>query len=67
MKKLALTIKEACAICKEYGWIVDKTVMADGIAEGRYPFGRVIGEGTTGRRTFEIFRGDLVRWLEDKM
>lgn len=65
--KLSLTLKEACDICKEHGWVIDKAAMGRGIADGRYSFGAVIGEGQTGRKTYEIFRGDLIRWLEEKM
>lgn len=67
MTKLNLTLQEACDICKEYGWVIDKVVLGKGIADGRYSFGTVIGEGATGRKTYEIFRGDLIRWLQDKM
>lgn len=65
--KLTVTINEALDIMRKAGVPVSSATLADGIESGNYPFGRLVRKSeTTGRRTFEIFRIDLLRWLESK-
>ena len=65
--KLTVTINEALEIMRNAGVPVSGVTLADGIESGVYPFGRLVRKSeTTGRRTFEIFRVDLLRWLESK-
>ncbi len=64
--KLTLTIDEAVALCRRHGWVVGKTQLAEGIAEGRYPFGKILRVGNTGRRTYEIWKTDVLAYLREK-
>lgn len=65
--KLTVTLNEAMEIMREAGYSITGATLADGIESGAYPFGRLVRKSeTTGRRTFEIFRIDLLRWLESK-
>lgn len=63
---LTLTLKETAELCKSFGWQVDVSILADGISSGRYPFGKVISTGKTKRRTFEIWRADVLAFLQEK-
>ncbi len=61
-----LTLNETAALFREYGVAIDQRRIADGIVDGSYPFGRLVGEsGHTGRRTFEIWRKDVVAYLTE--
>ena len=64
--KLTLTINETAALCREHGWAVGKEQLAEGIAEGRYPFGKILRVGNTGRRTYEIWKADVLAYLREK-
>ncbi len=65
MEKLTVNTHEAEKICRDHGWKVSHMRLADGIAEGFYPFGRIVSVGNTGRRTVEIFRKDLLAFLRE--
>lgn len=64
--KLTLTINETVALCREHGWVVGKEQLAEGIAEGRYPFGMILRVGNTGRKTYEIWKADVLAYLREK-
>lgn len=64
--KLKVGINEARNILAAAGIPMSNVTLADGIAAGIYPFGRVVRVTETGRRTFEIFRVDLLAWAESK-
>lgn len=64
--KLKVGINEARSIIAAAGIPMSNTTLADGIATGIYPFGRVVRVTETGRRTFEIFRVDLLAWIDSK-
>lgn len=66
MKKLTLTAKETAELCHEYGWRVTQQQIAQGIAEGRFPFGRVVNIGPTGRKSYEIWVQDVLDFLKEK-
>lgn len=62
-----LTLNETAALFREYGIAIDQRRIADGIVDGSYPFGRLVGESEhTGRRTFEIWRKDVVAFLTER-
>lgn len=66
-QKITVTVNETLAILRASGMPATASTLADGIESGAYPFGRMVRKSeTTGRRTFEIFRVDLMAWLESK-
>ena len=66
-QKPTMTLMEVYSEMREAGIRCSPKVISAGIASGAYPFGRVVSEGETGRRTLEIFRVDFERWLQSKM
>ena len=64
--RLTMTVLDVYYAMREAGIPTSPTRISAGIVSGAYPFGRVIGEGETGRKTFEIFRVDFEAWLESK-
>ena len=64
---LTMTINDVCALFRTYGISIDARRMADSIATGIYPFGRVVRVSESGRRTFEIWRTDVDRFLKSKI
>lgn len=68
MKKgITMTLRDVYYEMREAGIRCSMKVISDGIATGAYPFGRVVNEGETGRRTLQIFRVDFEAWLKSKM
>lgn len=66
MEKLTLTVKETAKLCHEHGWRATDRQIAQGIASGRLPFGRVVNTGVTGRNTYEIWAQDVLNFLKEK-
>lgn len=66
MQKLTMTLLEVYKEMRAHGIHCNTKSISAGIACGAYPFGRVVSEGETGRRTLEIFRVDFEAWLESK-
>lgn len=64
--KLTVPLEEAAQLLRRAGMRISAAELANGIAAERYPFGRLIGVGPTGRRRTEIFRVDLLRWIDEK-
>ena len=62
MKKPVMTLSEVVQDLRAIGMKTNATVIADGIEEGIYPFGRILGVGASGRRHIQIFRNDFERW-----
>lgn len=60
-----LTLDQCCALFRERGIPMDKKRLSDGIRAGAYP-GRIISQSTAGRTTFEIWRVDVVAFLDSK-
>lgn len=67
MPKLTMTLTEVYYAMREAGISCSPVKISAGIVSGAYPFGRVVSEGETGRRSFEIFRVDFDNWLETKI
>lgn len=65
--KLKLTLEETCQMLRQYGIGMRLDILADQIASGAYPFGRVIRTSPNGRRTFEIWRCDVEKFLKSKL
>lgn len=66
MAKLTMNVTEVMTEMRKAGIHCTTNTIADGIAMGVYPFGRISNVGRTGRRTLEIFRVDFYAWLESK-
>ena len=64
---LTMTIQDVAKLFREYGIPMELGRLADGIASGAYPFGRVVRTSATGRRTFEIWRVDVEAFLQSKI
>ena len=58
-----LTLAETCAEFRKAGISVTNATLADGIAEGKYPFGRQL-PSKGNRRNFEIWAKDVQAFLE---
>lgn len=63
MQKITCTVQETAKILRQHGFPCCATNLSKQIAEGIYPFGRVIREGPSGRKTIQIFRRDLMDWI----
>ena len=59
-----MTLHECAEAFRANQISIGENTLADGIAQGRFPFAVCI-EGT--RRNFLIFRGAFYRWLEEMM
>ena len=66
MQKLTMTVREVLHEMRKAGIHCNERIISDGIASGAYPFGQVVNEGPSGRRTLNIFRTDFYGWLESK-
>lgn len=66
-KSITMTLRDVYYEMRAAGIRCSMKVIADGIASGAYPFGRIVNIGETGRRTVEIFRVDFEAWLASKM
>lgn len=64
---LTMTLDDVCKLFRSYGIPMELTRLADGIASGAYPFGRVVKISPTGRRTFEIWRCDVEAFIDSKI
>jgi len=64
---LTMTIEDVCKLFRSYGIPAESMRMADDIASGIYPFGRLVKVSPTGRRTFEIWRVDVEAFLKTRM
>ena len=67
MAKLTMTIEEVYHAMREAGIRSSPVRISAGIANGSYPFGRVLNVGASGRKTVEIYRVDFEDWLETKI
>lgn len=64
---LTMTIGDVAQLFRSYGIPMELGRLADDIASGAYPFGRVVRVSAGGRRTFEIWRVDVEAFLKSKM
>lgn len=63
---LTMTVNDVAKLFRSYGIPIELGRLADDIASGEYPFGRVVKTSPTGRRTFEIWRVDVEAFLRSK-
>ena len=66
MAKLTLSTNETCDLLRKSGIPMDVHRLCDGIADGYYPFGRLVRTSPNGRRTFEIYRVDVEAFIKSK-
>ena len=64
---LTMTIGDVAKLFRSFGIPIEVRRLADDIASGLYPFGRVVKTSPNGRRTFEIWRVDVDAFLQSKM
>lgn len=64
---LRMTLDDVCQAFREMGVPMEKGRLADDIAAGVYPFGRVAKVSPNGRRTFDIWRVDVERFLQSRI
>ena len=64
---MTMTISDVAKLFRQYGIPIELGRLADGIASGHYPFGKVVRVSPKGRRTFEIWRVDVEAFLKSKM
>lgn len=65
MKKPVMTLSEVVQDLRDIGMKTNSAAIADGIEDGLYPFGRILGVGASGRRHIQIFRSDFERWKSE--
>lgn len=63
--QITMTATEVAQTLRQYGMHCSVNTIADGIADGRYPFGRIVSAGESGRRRVEIFRVHFYKWLQE--
>lgn len=61
-----ITATDCAKLLRSVGIPVSVPRLVDGIESGYFPFGIVKATGPHGRRSVEIFRVDLERWLREK-
>ncbi len=66
MNDQKLNMKQTEQLLREHGFWLSASDIADGIETGVYPFGRLVRVSEDGRRTFEVFRGDVIEWVMKK-
>lgn len=59
-----MTLKDVAEDMKSRGCNLAMRTIADRIEDGTFPFGKITGTGSTGRRTFMILRRDYETWAE---
>lgn len=66
MVKLTMNLNDVAKLFRENGIPANAAKIADGISSGAYPFGRVVSTSENGRRTFEIWRVDVLAFLQSR-
>ena len=59
-----MTINEVVADMRSIGMKVGHGTVSDGIVSGLFPFGKLLAESPSGRRTFIILRKEYEKWKE---
>lgn len=59
-----MTLNEATAYLREHGLKITNVSLADGLRQGKYPFGVFIETGDTG--VFQIYTRLLDKWIEER-
>lgn len=60
-------LHDVCHAMQKAGMRTSPMAVANGIATGAYPFGRIVSTGPNGRRSFEIFKVDFYAWLKTRI
>ncbi len=63
--KPRMTVNDVLTEMRRRGMSIGQETLANGIADGTFPFGKVMGIGKAGRRNFLILRRDFEKWAED--
>ena len=66
MEKLRMNLNDVAKLFRENGIPSNASKIAEGISSGAYPFGRVVNTSAGGRRTFEIWRVDVLAFLRSR-
>nr|DAI75756.1 MAG TPA: hypothetical protein [Caudoviricetes sp.] len=62
--KPRMTLNEVLAQMRKRGMAMGQETLSNGIADGTFPFGKVMSTGKAGRRTFLILRAYFERWAK---
>lgn len=62
--KPRMSVNDVLAEMRQRGMPIGQGTLSDGIADGTFPFGKVMGIGKAGRRNFLILRADFEKWAE---
>lgn len=62
--KPRMTVNDVLTEMRKRGMPIGQGTLSDGIADGTFPFGKVISTGKAGRRNFLILRADFERWAK---
>ena len=65
MAKPKMTLNEVCSDMRHWGFGTSQKTLADGIASGIFPFGRVLSVSESGVRHILILRKDYEKWKEE--
>ena len=60
--KPRMTVNDVLQEMRQRGMSIGQGTLSDGIADGTFPFGKVMGIGKAGRRNFLILRADFEKW-----
>ena len=58
-----MTLNELTALFRRIGIATSETKLADGIEQGRYPFGICIRSSKSGERQFEIYKRQVIEYI----
>ena len=69
MAKLSfrMTVQEVMRDMRNCGERISQETLTNGMAAGVFPFGTMVSEGATGRRTFIILREQYEQWKKENM
>lgn len=62
--KPRMTVNDVLQEMRQRGMSIGQETLANGIADGTFPFGKVMGIGKAGRRNFLILRADFEKWAD---
>lgn len=60
-----MTLDDTVARMRSHGIKIGKDTLADGIAQGQYPFGICIQQAGSRRRIFQIYESRFDRWVDE--
>lgn len=65
MKKPNMTTNEVMRDMRERGFSISQPNFTRAVAQGLFPFVKVLGEGETGRKALLIFRKEYEAWADE--